>query len=123
MEPTNGRSGRRGVANIATPVHGDRIGPVDVVVNHLHLRDSMTEATLQATKEAVQLVVDAGALAAQVVKVDETHLILVLTFGSREDADRVAREVGGPWMREHIVPLLSRDTDRSVGEVIASAQA
>jgi hypothetical protein len=47
----------------------------------------------------------------------------VLTFASREDADRVVREVGGPWMREHIVPLLGLDTDRSVGEVIASAQA
>jgi hypothetical protein len=44
-------------------------------------------------------------------------------FALPEDADRVSREVGGPWMRENIVPLLARDTERSVGEVIASAQA
>ena len=56
-------------------------------------------------------------------KVDDTHLILVLMFAPPEDADRVSREVGGPWMRENIVPLLARDTERSVGEVIASAQA
>jgi hypothetical protein len=96
---------------------------VHVVVNHLHLSDPLTDATAQAAKEAVQSVVDAGALAAQVAKVDDRHLILLLTFASAEDAERVSREVGGPWMRENIVPLLARDTERSVGEVIASAQA
>jgi hypothetical protein len=69
----------------------------------------------------VRLVVAAGGLSAHVAKVDERHLILILMFAGAEEADRVAREVGGPWMREHIVPLLARDTDRSVGEVIASA--
>jgi len=95
---------------------------VHVVVNHLHLRDPLTDATAQAAREAVRLVVDAGARAAQVARVDERHLILILSFADAEDADRVAREVGGPWMRENIVPLLARDTERSVGEVIASAQ-
>ncbi len=94
-----------------------------VVVNHLHLRDPLSEATVQAAQDAVQLVVDAGGLAAQVAKVTDTHLILILTFAGPEDADRVAREVGGPWMRENIVPLLARDTERSVGDVIAVAQA
>jgi hypothetical protein len=94
---------------------------VHVVVNHLHLRDPLTEETTKALHEAVQLVADAGGLSAQVAKVDDRHLILLLTFVSAEEADRIAREVGGPWMREHIVPLLSGDTDRSVGEVIATA--
>ena len=57
------------------------------------------------------------------VRLDETHLILILEFPSAEDADRVAREVGGPWMRAHITPLLAGDTDRSLAEVIASAGA
>jgi hypothetical protein len=96
---------------------------VHVVVNHLHLREPLLDSTVQAAREAVRLVVDAGALAAQVAKVDDRHLILILTFASAEEADRVAREVGGPWMREHIVPLLASDTERSVAEVIASAQA
>ncbi|HZR95517.1 MAG TPA: hypothetical protein VFA56_07460 [Gaiellaceae bacterium] len=94
-----------------------------VVVNHLRLRDPVTDATVQAAREAMQRVVDAGALAARVAKVDETHLILLLEFADAEDADRIAREVGGPWMREHVRPLLAGDTDRSVGEVIASAQS
>ena len=65
-------------------------------------------------------IVDAGATAAQVLRVDDTHLVLILEFASAEDADRVATEVGGPWMREHILPLLARGPERSVGEVIAS---
>jgi hypothetical protein len=102
----------------------DRVrGFVHVVVNHLHLSAPLLETTAQSAEEAVQRVVDAGALAAQVAKVDDKHLILLLTFASAEDADRVAREVGGPWMRENIVPLLARDTERSVAEVIASAPA
>jgi hypothetical protein len=27
-----------------------------------------------------------------------------------------SRELGGPWMREEIVPLLGRDTERSVAK-------
>jgi hypothetical protein len=68
------------------------------------------ETTVQATEEAVQRVVDPGALAAQAAKPDDQHLIVILTFASAEDADRVAREVGGPWMPENVVPLLARDT-------------
>jgi hypothetical protein len=95
---------------------------VHVVVNHLRLRDPISEATAEALHDGMRLVVDAGALAARVAKVGETHLILLLEFSSAEDADRIAREVGGPWMREHIWPLLAGDTERSVGEVIASAE-
>ena len=92
-----------------------------VVVNHLRLRDSVPDTVVQASQAAVQAVVDAGGLSAQLAKVDDRHLVLVLTFASAADADRIAREVGGPWMREHVVPLLAGDTDRSVGEVIARA--
>jgi hypothetical protein len=94
-----------------------------VVINHLRLRDPVADTTVQAARAGMGLVVDAGALAARVAKVDETHLILILEFAGPEDADRIAREVGGPWMREHVRPLLAGDTERSVGEVIASAEA
>lgn len=96
---------------------------VHVVVNHLHLRDPLPEATVRKAQEVVKDVVDAGGLAARVAKVDERHIVLILEFAGPEDADRVAREVGGPWMRENIVPLLAGDTERSVGEVIATARA
>lgn len=83
----------------------------------------MRSEMVQKAQDAVQGVVDAGGRAAHVAKVDDRHLVLILVFDSSEDAARVARDVGGPWMRENVVPLLARDTDRSVGEIIASAQA
>jgi hypothetical protein len=95
---------------------------MQIVVNHLHLREPVTEATLHAAQEAVEEVVAAGAIAARVVEVEPTHLILLLEFRSAEEADRVSREVGGPWMRANIVPLLARETERSVGAVVASAR-
>ncbi len=94
-----------------------------VVVNHLRFRDAVTEATVEACRDGVRMVVDAGGRSARVLRVDERHMILLLDFASAKDADRVAREVGGPWMREHIVPLLADGTERSLGEVIASAHA
>jgi hypothetical protein len=94
-----------------------------VVVNHLRLREPLPDATVETAQKAMQSVVDAGALAARLAKADELHLILILEFSSAEDADRIAREVGGPWMREHIRPLLAGDTERTVAEVIASADA
>ena len=94
-----------------------------VVVNHLHLKDPLTERTVRALRDFMPRIVEAGAVAAQIIRVDDTHLVLILEFGSAEDADRVAGEVGGPWMREHMLPLLARGPERSVGEVIASAKA
>jgi hypothetical protein len=96
---------------------------VHVVVNHLHLRDPMPPEIVEKAHDAVRSVVDAGGRAAHVAKVDDRHLVLILVFDGPEDAARVARDIGGPWMRENIVPLLARDTDRSVGEIIASAEA
>lgn len=93
-----------------------------VVVNHLRLRDAARESTLAAFSDGVRIAVDAGALAARVVQVDEKHLILILEFPTAEEADRVARGAGGDWMREHVRPLLAGDTERSLGEVIASAR-
>ncbi len=94
---------------------------MEVVINHLRLRDPVADETVEALRKGVQLAVDAGAVSARVAKVDETHLILILEFSSADDADRMAREVGGAWMRDNIRPLLAGDTERSVGRVIAAA--
>jgi hypothetical protein len=101
----------------------DSVAPVHVVVNHLRLREPVPDATVEAARQGMQLVVDAGALSARVAKVDDRHLILILEFATEEGAERIAREVGGPWMQENIRPLLAGDTERSVAEVIASAEA
>jgi hypothetical protein len=62
-----------------------------VVVNHLRFRDAVTGATVEAMRDGLQLVMDAGGLWGRVVKVDDRHLILLLDFASAEDADCAAR--------------------------------
>ena len=105
---------------VQASLYGRRVA---VVVNHLRLRDPISDEMVQAFRTIVPRIVNGGASAAQAVQVDDTHIILILEFKSAEDADRVASEIGGPWMREHIVPLLARGPERSLGEVIASATA
>jgi hypothetical protein len=39
-----------------------------VVINHLRLRDPVTDATVKAADEGMSMVVDAGALAARVAR-------------------------------------------------------
>lgn len=94
-----------------------------VVINHLYFREPVTETLTELMQDAMRQIVDAGGKAARVLKVNDTHLVLLLDFQSQDDADRISSELGGPLMREHIVPLLDRDTERSVGEVIASGAA
>lgn len=94
-----------------------------VVVNHLRFRDPVSAATLEGLRGQARQVIGAGGLAARIVQVDDRHLILLLDFPSAADADRAAREVGGPWMREHIAPLLADGTQRSLGEVVVAVPA
>jgi hypothetical protein len=92
---------------------------VNIVVNHLHFSEPVTEAVVVSFREGVAAVVAAGGRSARVARVDDTHVILLLEFDSVDDADRISREVGGPWMREHVVPLLSAPPERVVCEVLA----
>ena len=91
-----------------------------IVVNHLTFEQPPPPAVIEAARAAGQEVVDAGGLAFHLVRVDETHVILVLFFPDLETEERVTREIGGPWMREHVLPLLAEPTRRSSGEAIVS---
>ncbi len=92
-----------------------------VVVNHLSFKDPLSEALIEAAEEACRRLVEAGGLAASLVRVDETHAILVLTFPDVETEERIKSEIGGPWMKEHVVPLLAGPTGRSSGTVVAGS--
>ena len=92
-----------------------------VAVNHLTFRDPIPDGLIDTAKDALPAVVEAGGLAAHLVRVDETHAMLVLVFPDAETEERVKTEVGGPWMREHVLPLLAGPTERSSGEVVAGA--
>jgi hydroxymethylglutaryl-CoA reductase len=90
-----------------------------IVVNHLTFAEPIPTAVIESARDAAQAVVEAGGLDASLVKVDETRAILVLTFPDSETEERIKSEVGGPWMREHITPLLAEATQRASGEVVA----
>lgn len=93
---------------------------VHAVVNHLRFAKPLSPETVETIRrDAVPLVRDAGALGLYVVAPEDDHLILVILFADAEAANEAAKTVGGPWMREHIVPLLGAPTERSLGEVLA----
>jgi hypothetical protein len=94
-----------------------------VVVNHLHFAEPVTGELLEEARAMVDPVLDAGATGFYLARVDSTHLILLLDFPDAETADRVAREVGGPWICDHVAPLLDRPTERSVGEIVVSGRS
>jgi len=49
------------------------------------------------------------------------HVVLVITGDDADVLDRLAAEVGSPWMVENVVPLLAAPPERHVGPIIASA--
>lgn len=55
----------------------------------------------------------------EVVQTSEHDVIL---GDSVEVLDRIATEVGSPWMREHVVPLLDGPPQRHIGPSLASSR-
>ena len=57
---------------------------------------------------------------AQVIHTGEREVVLLILARDEATLDRLATEVGSPWMVEHVVPLLAGPPERKVGRVIAS---
>ena len=90
-----------------------------IVVNHLRFEEALPEAVIDGAREVSKQLVDAGGHSASLVQVDDTHAILILAFPDLETEERIKSEIGGPWMKEHVLPLLASPTERSSGEVVA----
>jgi hypothetical protein len=96
---------------------------VHAVVNRLSFTDPISpELVARLRDDVMPRLRAAGCLEANVVRTGERELHLVLLFAAPGDAERTMQDVGSPWMREHVVPLLSGPTDRRVGEVVASTR-
>jgi hypothetical protein len=96
---------------------------VHAVVNRLTFTDPVpADLIARLRDDAMPRLRAAGCLEADVVQSGERELHLVLLFREADDPDRMMREVGSPWMREHVVPLLAGPTDRRVGVVVASTR-
>ena len=91
------------------------------VVNRLRLRQPLPDEALRSAREEVlPRMREAGCRSVQLVRVNDLHWILLISFDEREALDEAAKTIGGPWMNEHVVPLLASPTERSVGEIVAS---
>jgi hypothetical protein len=93
------------------------------VVNRLTFADPVPpDLAARVRDDVMGRLREAGCLDAYVIQTGDRELHLVLVFAAAADAERVMQEVGSPWMREHVVPLLAGPTDRRVGEVVASTR-
>lgn len=92
-----------------------------MVVNRLTFTDPVDPATFAAMAELRPLFEAVeGFEAAHVVHTGEREVVLVIVGRDAEALDRVATEVGSPWMTTAVVPLLAEPPRREVGPVVAS---
>ncbi|HET7666125.1 MAG TPA: hypothetical protein VFK56_08660 [Mycobacterium sp.] len=56
-----------------------------------------------------------------VIQTSDTEVVLVILGDDVDVLDRVATEVGSPWMTANVVPLLAGPPDREIGPTIASS--
>jgi hypothetical protein len=94
------------------------------VVNVLKFKESVDPALFEAAIR--ELVSDMRAIdgfeALHIVQTADNEVILIILADTVETLDRLATEVGSPWMSAHVVPLLAGPPQRHIGPVIASSE-
>jgi len=90
------------------------------VVNHLHFREAPSpELFARAQAEVVpQARTIKGFRGLHIVQVAPDHVILIVMGDTPEVLDKVATEVGSPWMVANVVPLLTSPPERHVGPLV-----
>lgn len=92
------------------------------VVNHLHFRESPDPGLfVRAEAEVVPQArsVD-GFLGLHIIQAAADHFILVIFGEDAHALDRVATEVGSPWMMANVVPLLASPPERYLGPLVVT---
>ena len=95
-----------------------------VVVNHLTFRDPLDPDLFTAAQDdLVPAMRDVpGFDGMHVVQASPTEAILLIFGEDATTLDRIATEIGAPWMTANVVPLLASPPSRSLGPLIASSQ-
>ena len=93
------------------------------VVNILRFKDPVDPSLFTtATSELVPRMREIeGFQALHVLQTAETEVVLLILGDTVEVLDRVATEVGSPWMVANVVPLLVAPPERHIGPLIASS--
>jgi hypothetical protein len=94
------------------------------VINHLHFREPPDpDLFSRAEQEVVPLAREIeGFRGLHIVQAAPDHFILIIMGESPEVLDRVATEVGSPWMMAHVVPLLAAPPERHVGPLVTTTE-
>ena len=94
-----------------------------VVVNVLQFKEPVDPALFERAEVELGTAMRAidGFEGFQVVHTGESEVVLLIFGDTVETLDRIASEVGSPWMVANVVPLLAAPPARHVGPVIASA--
>lgn len=94
------------------------------VVNLLQFREPVDRALFVRARDELLPAMKAvdGFESIHVVQTSPTEAILVILADSAATLDRLATEVGSPWMSAHVVPLMSGPPARHLGEIIMSSQ-
>jgi hypothetical protein len=93
------------------------------VLNHLHFSQDV-DADLFAAAETdlvPRMRAIEGFRGFHVVQTSPTDVTLVIFAVDAETLDRIATEVGSPWMRANVLPLLAAPPDRNLGPVLTSS--
>ena len=92
------------------------------VVNQLRFSSDVDPALFASMEDLVpQMAAIEGFVGVQVVQTGPTDVTLLIFADDEATLDRIATEVGSPWMREHVVPLLAAPPDRRLGPVLVSS--
>ena len=94
------------------------------MVNLLTFKEPVDRALFEAAqRELVPRMREVeGFLDLHVIQTSDTEVVLVILGDTVETLDRVATEIGSPWMMANVVPLLAGPPQRHIGPVIASSE-
>jgi len=95
-----------------------------IVVNTLTFAEPIEAGLLASAGELLPAMrAIEGFSSLQIVQTADTEAVLVIAADSPATLDRIATEVGSPWMVEHVVPRLAGPPDRRLGEVVLTSDA
>ncbi len=93
------------------------------VVNHLYLNVPIEPIRQSAEEELLPIFKGLpGFHGFDLIKVAEDHLIAIIYWDSLGNANNGAGVIGPSWFAKHIAPHLTREQQRSLGEVIVHYQ-
>src|SRR5579885_552784 len=93
------------------------------VVNVLQLEDAVDPSLFERAVDelAPKMRAIEGFQGIQIVQSAPNEVVLLIFADTVEALDRLATDVGSPWMSANVVPLLAGPPQRHIGPVIASS--